>query len=435
MNLTHMVSRIMGIVGVRFAGAGIGFLTQLIMARIMPASDVGIVFMGMSAAAFVSLAASGGYSMLALTQLPKLALFERRSLLRAFHHLVLVDSLVMTLVCFLAIFAADRLMGFTEGQTIALLFGCFCAPSAGSIRYYSAIATSNRRFNAAFIPDFVVRPGILLAFVLFAFLAGHKPGTVEVLIVFTLASWSMAAVLAYQLRDVGVSLRGLSLPRGKFSKLLRSRAFALTLVAATLLAIADIVTLLAGFLLPAADVAVVGITMRLAALVAYVIQASQQFVMPDFTQAIVKGDGATADTLVARMNVMTLLLIGTALLGAFVLGEWLLGFFGSEYVRGASILVLFLVAQAVRALSGMNQHLLSIKGYQMRTAGACLTALLVLVLSAIMLTRIFGMEGMAYALLLAELTWLVLLAAQAQSLCGRRADLFWMLQKRLAKAQ
>jgi O-antigen/teichoic acid export membrane protein len=435
MNLTHMVSRIMGIVGVRFAGAGIGFLTQLIMARIMPASDVGIVFMGMSAAAFVSLAAGGGYSMLALTQLPKLALFERLSLLRAFHHLVLVDSLVMTLVCCLAIFVADRLMGFTGGQTIALLFGCLCAPSAGSVRYYSAIATSNRRFNVAFIPDFVVRPGILLAFVLLSFLVGHKPGIVEVLIVFTLASWSMAAVLAYQLRDVGVSLRGFSFPRGKFANLLRSRAFALTLVAATLLAIADIVTLLAGFLLPAADVAVIGITMRLAALVAYVIQASQQFVMPDFTQAIVKGDDATADTLVMRMNVMTLLLIGAALLGTFVLGEWVLGFFGSEYVRGANVLVLFLVAQAVRALSGMNQHLLSIKGYQMRTAGACLTALLVLVLSAIMLTRAFGLEAMAYALLLAELTWLVLLAVQAQSLCGRRADLFWMLRKRLAKAQ
>jgi O-antigen/teichoic acid export membrane protein len=149
----------------------------------------------------------------------------------------------------------------------------------------------------------------------------------------------------------------------------------------------------------------------------------------------VKGDGATADTLAARMNVMTLLLIGAALLGAIVLGEWVLDMFGSDYVRGANILVLFLVAQAVRALSGMNQHLLSIKGYQMRTAGACLTALLVLVLSAVLLTRVFGMEGMAYALLLAELAWLVLLASQAQSLCGRRADLFWMLQKRLVKPE
>ncbi len=435
MNLAHMVSRIMGIVGVRFAGAGIGFLTQLIMARIMPASDVGIVFMGMSAAAFISLAASGGYSMLALTQLPKLALFERRSLLRAFHHLVLLDSLVMTLLCGAVVFVADQLIGLAEGQTIALLFGCLCTPSAGSIRYYSAIATSNRRFNAAFIPDFVVRPGMLLAYVLVSFLSGHRPGIIEVLIVFTVASWTMAAVLAYQLRDVGVSFHGFSFPRGKFAKLLRSRAFALTLVAATLLAIADIVTLLAGFLLPAADVAVVGITMRLAALVAYVIQASQQFVMPDFTQAIVKGDNATADTLVARMNVMTLLLIGAALLGAIILGAWVLSIFGSEYVRGANILVLFLVAQAVRALSGMNQHLLSIKGYQMRTAGACLVALLMLVLAAIVFTRMFGMEGMAYALLLAELTWLVLLASQAQSLCGRRADLFWMLQNRFANPQ
>ena len=435
MNLGRMLGKMAGFVGARFMGAGIGFLTQLLMARLMPAADVGVVFMGMSAAAFVSLAANGGYSMLALTQLPKLALGGRAAVLNAFHRLALRDSVLAGLFCFIVVFLAERYMNFTEGQHIALLFGCLCTPTAAMIRYYSAIATSNRRFEMAYVPDFLIRPGILLVVVAGAWLLGYKPGIVQILTVFTLASIVAALGQAYALRDVGVPFFDWRKPKARFAKILRSRAFALTVVGASLLATADIVTLVAGFILAPADVAVVGITIRLAALVGYVLQAGQQFVMPDFTQAIVRGDEKTADTLVFRMNLMTLLALLAALAGAALLGEWALGIFGQEYVRGAPILLIFLIAQAVRSLSGMNQHLLSIKGFQMRTAGACLLALLILVCLAAILSRKHGIEGLAYAVLISEAAWLLLLASQAKSLCGQRADILWLLQKRLGFAR
>jgi O-antigen/teichoic acid export membrane protein len=401
----------------------------------LPAADVGVIFMGMSAAAFISLAANGGYSMLALTELPRLALTSCSSLTSAFHRLVLRDGFVALALCFLLVFLARHFMGFTDGQNMALLFGCLSAPTASLIRYYSAIATSNRRLEVAYVPDFLVRPTILLVYVAVAWFLGYKVGMVDVLVVFTLASVIAAIGQAIALRPQGIAFTNWSAPRQKFAAVLRSRAFALTIVAASLLATADIITLVAGFILPASDVAVVGITIRLAALIGYVLQAGQQFVMPDFTQAVLRGDEKTANGLVLRMSGVTLLTLFAALVGAAVLGEWALSIFGQEYVRGAWILFVFLVAQAVRSLSGMNQHLLSIRGFQMRTAGGCLLALVVMVCLAALLSHRLGLDGLAYAVLVSEIVWLLVLASQAMSLTGQRADIFWVMRKTLKRGQ
>jgi O-antigen/teichoic acid export membrane protein len=81
-------------------------------------------------------------------------------------------------------------------------------------------------------------------------------------------------------------------------------------------------------------------------------------------------------------------------------------------------------------LGGMNQQILSINGFQMRTAGSCLLALIVFICLAVVLCKQFGIVGLGYAVIASEVMWLLALASQASSLCGRRGDLLWLLQKR-----
>ncbi len=194
-----------------------------------------------------------------------------------------------------------------------------------------------------------------------------------------------------------------------------------------MLAFADIVTVLGGFLLPSADVAVLGISMRLAAIAGFILQAGQTLVLSDYTEAIVKRDEAKSNGLLKRINGMTVSIAIVALLGGTLLGEYVLAAFGPDYVAGKWLLVLILLGQSIRALGGMNQHLLSINGHQLRTAGACLLALLVLLGLALLLCPQLGLMGMGYAVVGAELTWQLALGAQAQKLCSRRGDLFWQL--------
>ena len=141
-----------------------------------------------------------------------------------------------------------------------------------------------------------------------------------------------------------------------------------------------------------------------------------------------------SNALLWKMTGMTLAVVGAGLVATILLGERVLHIFGSEYGEGAWLLVLFMIGQSIRALGGMNQNLLSIHGKQLRTAWACVLALLVLVVLTVILSRLIGRDGIGYAVIAAECVWLLGLATQANLLIGRRGDLLWLAMNDRRKA-
>jgi O-antigen/teichoic acid export membrane protein len=421
-----MIGKLMGVVGSRFLGAGLGFASQFVLARLLPVADVGVVFLAMSSAAFVSLALIGGYAMLAMTQVPRLATFKKPKLLLSFHQSALWDAGIMLVLSAIVIGIAIWAIDFTQGQKLALIFGLISAPASGLLRYNSVIANSMRRFELSYVPDFLVRPILLLAGLLLPWMLGLKFGVISVLILFVSIVYIVGLGQTALLGSRNILAAGLEKPRARFSAALRGRVLSLTIVSAVALAFADIVTLVAGLILPEHDVAIIGVTVRLAAIAGFVLQAGQQFILPDLTEALVRRENDHANMLLKRINLTTLAVVGAALVGAIVLGPFALSFFGTDYIVGAHVLVLFIVGQSVRGLGGMNQHILSMNGHQTRTAGACLLALGFFICLSTLLCRTMGFVGMGYAVIVAEFVWQLALAAQAQNLCGRRGDLLWL---------
>ena len=133
--------------------------------------------------------------------------------------------------------------------------------------------------------------------------------------------------------------------------------------------------------------------------------------------------------LLLRINIVALGAILACVAGAFLFGPWALRLFGAEYEVGHWPLVLFMVSQAFRAASGMNQHLLSLAGYQVKTAGSCLVAMAVLLGATALLVPKFGVMGLALAVIAADAVWAVLLARQAQRLTGRRGDIIGVMRE------
>ena len=78
----------------------------------------------------------------------------------------------------------------------------------------------------------------------------------------------------------------------------------MVLIAAVAMSFADIVTLIGGVFLPAQDVAQLGIAIRLAALAGFVTQVTQNFVLPDLSAAIVRGDRTASRALILRINLI-----------------------------------------------------------------------------------------------------------------------------------
>ena len=427
MSLWRTILLAVNLVGVRFGGAAIGLASQILLARLLSQHDVGVVFLGMSAAAFISLLITGGYPILAITCLPRYYALGRKNLVRAFHAAFLRDGLWISLTTFALAAAVYFWLPLDDSIKTALLFGCLSAPAAAAIRINSSVANSVRRYSLSYVPDFLYRPGLFLAFLLFAWGAGIQLSVVMVLWAFVIMNTIVAVAQAWLIGEDGARSGLKWSGRHNLAPVLRSRAAALVVVGAVAASFADIVTLIAGFFLSSADVALVGVTIRLAALAGFITQATQQFILPDLTAAMTRGTSQQVHALLLRINMITLAAILACVVGAMLLGPWALRIFGSGYEAGHWPLVLFMISQAFRAASGMNQHLLSLAGYQIKTAGSCLVAMAVLVGRTALFTPSHGVMGLAYAVLIADAVWAGLLALQTQRLTGRRGDIIGVL--------
>ena len=430
MSLWRTILLAINLVGVRFGGAAIGLASQILLARLLSQNDVGVVFLGMSAAAFISLVITGGYPTLAITCLPRYYALGRTNLVRAFHAAFLHDSLWISVGTFVLAAIVYFWLPLNGGIKTALLFGCLSAPASAFIRINSSVANSVRRYALSYVPDFLYRPGLLLAYLLFALAMGIPLSVVKVLWAFVIMNTVVALAQAWLIGEDGARSGLKWSGRHNLAPVLRSRAAALVIVGAVAASFADIVTLIAGFFLNPAEVALVGVAIRLAALAGFITQATQQFILPDLTTAMTRGTSQQVHAILLRINMIALGAILAGVLGAVLFGTWALRVFGTEYEVGQWPLVLFMISQAFRAASGMNQHLLSLAGYQIKTAGSCLAAVAVLIGGTALLTPNFGVMGLALAVLVADAVWAGLLALQAQRLTGRRGDIIGVMHEK-----
>ena len=430
MTLSRMLGLMAGTLGLRFAGAGLGLITQLVLTRNFAPADVGIIFLAMSMAAFFSLCVAVGYPLLALTQLPRFYTLGLTRLVRAFHGIFLHDMVVTATVIFMGV--AVMINGnFAEpGLRVALLFGALSAVPSALIRYNCSVANSLRYYQWAFLPDFIIRPGLFLGYLL-SVLVLHQPLTVaHCLTAFVISNVIVACIQAVVVGREGVRASDWFKTSLKLTAALRRRSVALAIVGAVTVMFADVVTLLGGFILPHEQLAILGLCIRLAGIAGFVIQATQQFILPDLTAALTRRDEHMAHRLLLRLNLLTVVTLALGLIAAIGIGGWALSLFGPDYRAGHGLLVLFLCGQSIRALSGMNQNLMSIAGKQVRSAAAAIIGVAVFAALWLALAPQLGLYAAGWAVVLAELAWAVMLATQARQLLGRRADLFWLLSHR-----
>lgn len=417
------------LIGFRVGGAAIGLMTQILLARLMTQDNVGIVLMSMSAAALISLVMTVGYPSLAMTSLARYYALGRHNLAQAFHETAWRDTLRMAALVAIAVGVLWYFRPFNDGLMTALTFGAITAPFSSLIRMTSSTANSQRRFNLSSVPDFLFRPGLLLAYMILVLLAGLPNSLAAVLWVIVGSAAAVAVVQAYLLgaeaRPVITRSTGHDL-----ASPLRNRAVSLVIVAAATIAFADIVTLIGGVFLDAKDVAAFGIAIRIAALAGFVSQVTQQMVLPDLAAAIVKGQNGLVRTLLLRVNIMAVSALGLGVVICVFFGPLILMIFGRDYTSAHWPLVIFMVSQLVRAAGGMNQHLLSIEGFQARTASSCVFAIAVLASATTVLTPAFGIMGIAGAVLIADVVWTVLVAFQANRYTRFRGDLLAVLTNR-----
>jgi O-antigen/teichoic acid export membrane protein len=406
----------------RVAGALAGFATQVILARTLQASALGVFYSVTSLAAVVGLIAAHGYPSIAARFMLRYREQGKEGLVAAFVRQARRDATLYAVIATVGVLALAVLWPSLGAEArLALVAAAFSIPANASLRLNGTFATTLRRFALAYLPDTCIRPFLLLGGVALLIALGVTLTASTVTFLLTLI-FTALALIQYALLAKGMPKGKAPVPPKRLLTIWRREATPLILVALFTYFFADVAILMVTPLLSSADTAAIGLCLKLALLVGFAVQVAHQVVVPDLADARARKDHDTIRDVVLRALAFPLAITLAATAVAALWGESILAIFGPEFTGAKPALVILMACQLARAMFGPSVPLLTVIGAQKENAALAVAALVVLGLSNLVLAPLYGVLGAAIAVAIATLFWLVGCAVVLDRLSGLRTD-------------
>ncbi len=398
----------------RIGGGGVGFLTQILLANVLGAHDLGVFYSATSLAIAAGYVTTGGYSQIAARFAARYRPAGKGRLFAAFIARASLDSLTLAVLAAAAVIAGALLVpGLDRATRISYGLGGALIVATSCLTLYTNLAGAVRRFGLCYLPEGIVRPFAFLVLAGAMALALPRPTSADATALYLALTGTIAVV---QLVAIRRSLPGWRSPAPSDRHVgarWRREAWPLVLLSLYTNAFADIGILCATPFLRSADVAAFGICLKLSMLVGYVVQVTQQMAVPDLADARLARDRDAMQGALRRAVLLptAVTLAATAVCALF--GREILGLFGRGFGEAGAVLVIAVASQLLRALAGPSPHLLTLTGAQGVNARICAGALLVLLGGNLVLTARFGLVGAAwsvfgsYAVWIAATSWVV----------------------------
>jgi O-antigen/teichoic acid export membrane protein len=383
---------------IRIGSAALAFVSQVVLARLMGEFEYGIfVFVWVLIVMCGNLSCLG-FPTAIIRFLPEYSSQGANDLIRGLtstaRRFALASAASLAIIGMGALYLCS---GVIENYYVMPIFlGLFIMPMIALGDILDGTARANHWPVMALSPTFLIRPTLILAFMLAAILAG-APHTAITAISAALCATFVTTLAQYL--AVTARLRRHYTPSPK------------TISFSTWLAVAYPIFLIegAGYLLTNSDVIVVGIflppekiaiyfaaakTMALVHFVSFSVRAAAG---PRFSAIIAEGDRAKLAafaTDATRWTFWPALGVGLVALAA---GQFLLSLFGAAFAAGHIVMAILLAGILVRALVGPGEMLLMMAGRQNLCAWLYAVTLAVSVGLNLFLIPRFGIEGAAIA--------------------------------------
>ncbi len=183
--------------------------------------------------------------------------------------------------------------------------------------------------------------------------------------------------------------------------------------------------LIAGVWAPAEEVAHLAVAQRTAMLVSFILIAVNLVVAPSFAALHAQHKDAELEQLALRATrLMTLFALPVILL-ICVFPGWIMGWFGDAYRSSAHLLVILAVGQLVNVLTGSVSFLLSMTGHERDLRNVVLISGPLAIAAALILTPFFGVTGAAIATALAVATHNLLAVYRVKQRLGFSTLVIW----------
>ena len=389
---------------IRVFSAAIVFLSQVALARLMGTFEYGIFVLVWVSMVIVGNLSCFGFQTAIIRFLPQYRqsgdLDHARGILSSARLFVLATSTtIATLVIALTRFGG----GLVDAHyAVPFMIGALALPMIALGDTLDGTARANAWPIRALAPTYIVRPFLILAFMLGAWMLGFPVNGVTGLVCAVLAAW-LTTLSQFTVLTVSLRNRYPSGDRVTELPLWVSVALPIFLVEGFFFLLLNADVLMVGALMEPSDVAIYFATVKTLAIIHFVYFAVKAAVAHRFAARIHDEDKTELRALARRTVTWTfwpsLLMAGLVLLA----GPLLLSLFGADFVQGYPLLFILATGIVLRASIGPAEALLTMSGHQNICAAVigCILAINI-TLNAVLIPH-FGLYGAAFATMLATI--------------------------------
>jgi O-antigen/teichoic acid export membrane protein len=385
----------------RMAGAGLMFLVQAAIARWWGSDVLAEYLLLISAANIAAMVMPLGFQTIgsyfavdyaAHGRLADLMRFVRRAYLQTAACAVLIAACTWALV---------QWAGLNDTVAGLVLPGLLFAMAMASVFICSALLVGLKHPFAGLLTDGLFRPLVVLAGFLLALWIGEG-GRLDIMVwVMALAYTGVAAAsLAWTLKAVSrVDNKHPVRP----DEPRRWWRFALpwVIIATSTDFFFDIDLLLLATLLDKTELAIFGVSARFFALLAFGMTAVYALLLPDMMKAGAKGQDGEFGRCLGEANRAAFIMSLVLLAASFAVGTWGLALFGPEFAQGRWAVSILCAILVVRAFFGPAELVLSLHDRPWAAMPAVAVGLGGLVAANLLLVPAYGLNGAAFAALIA----------------------------------
>jgi len=393
----------------RIGGAAATFLTQVLLARWMGASELGSYILAFSWLTLLSAIPVSGYNAAAVRFIGQGLANQEHGYARGYiRHTIKINLFSSAGMASIAIISIILYPGFPAEQQMLFIAAFAGIPLFAIMRVNNAIAMATSRFALGYLPNNIIRPFLFLALI-WVIRSQDISLTANLAMNFQLLVLIILAILTSIL--MWRSTRQLLSPETPVKDTKTWNRAALPLLGVTLFTnyFPQITVIVSGFFLSSADIGIYNVGYRVAMLISFALVAIDAFTAPELSRYYHRNERSE---LIREIRHSTALRFGislTAVVFVIFFGEWVLGLFGPEFIQGYKITILLALAQLAHAAVGPVTRLLAISGHQKQSMYASAAALIVWFGLAAILLPAYGIAGVAVAVCVAQTAWAAVL--------------------------
>lgn len=405
------------------AGMGLGFATQVLLARVVGSHEYGTYLYVLGWTNVAGLLCSFELAGAAVRYVSQYRAAREWPLLRGFvrrsQQIVVVSAIVVAIGTMVV---ARLVPSMPRAYLATVAVACVLFPVNALLQLESGVLQGLKRVVAAQAPSLVLRPvlfgaGLLIASFAFRGQIGAA-GAVGCQLVAT--AIALGATFRYMRRSLPAESRSAA-PRYAMGEWMRTSAHFIGISLSQQVLSAQTDVLIVGTFLGATQAGLYGAASQFAVLVSFGATAAVFIAQPMIADLYARRRADDLQRLVSQVVMIAFAVSVPVFAGLLLFGHWLLGLYGAQFAQAYPVLLVLAGAQLVQATVGiLLGYLLTMTAHQKEAARIiATTAVLNLAITAV-LTPAFGVVGTATATLIAMACRSIALIVYARKLLGVR---------------